>query len=1361
MIILSNLLSDYRFIKRFLLVAIPALLLISDFPLKRLENNLNQENEWRYTNPGGAAIQNFRMTKSPEKGYPPSEHRFAAFKKARQILEDQKVARTLLSTWVERGPVNVGGRTRAIMFDPNDANNKKVWAGGVSGGIWSNNDITTISSSWEQADDFMANLAVTTLAYDPLNPTTFYAGTGEGWQNIDAVRGAGIFKSVDAGNTWSQLANTTTFFYVQKLVVTPQGTILAAVKSILFGGSGIFRSTDQGANWTKVIDGAGADIEIGQDGTILASTGIFSPGSMYRSTDDGDNWTSVSIPSNGERIEIAIAPSNPNIAYAVASKDNDVVWIAKSINGGSSWTQLNIPTGVSQNCSTSSEDFGGGQAWYNLILAIHPTNPDQVIAGGLDLHSSLDGGTTWTQVSHWTGGCFSYVHADQHALIFRPGSPNELVSGNDGGIFYTSDITATSPQFSARNNNYNVTQFYSLALENTSDSNYILGGTQDNGTHQFNSTGLNNTTEVTGGDGGFCFIDQDLSLIQLTSYIGIQYFLSTNGGQNFQLISDDTDKGLFINPCDYDDYLNILYAAGDANEIIRYSNLETSPISQSFEISLGQVTHIKQSDRVKGRIFVGTDGGNIFRIENANTSNPTVFLISSDISQNGYISSIAIGENDDQLLITFSNYEVTSVFQSTDGGLSWTSKEGDLPDMPVRWALYDPSDMNKALLATESGLWSTTNLGSGSPNWVPDNEGLANVRCDMLQFRKSDGLAGVATHGRGIFTTSYVNLPIADFQITNPVTYVQQEVEFRSLSYKAGNSSSWTFGDGGSSSLSNTTHSYDDSGVYDISLSIANGTDLKTVPGGVHVLPALNTSYTGTDGGDFESNSSHFASNTLAGSTIELGSSSITGKNGTNSGSNAWVLDPDSPTYKSNTMAYLYTPVFNLSNPGSYTLSFSTKYDIEEGWDGFYIEVSTDHGNQWTKLSNNLDPSNWYNIAANPDSRYFEAGEPIFSGTTNNSFVEKTADLSSFAMQEYVAFRFVFLSDETVNNAGFAIDDFIILAPTTAQFTVSQDSICNGESVTYTNQSTGVINSYLWDFGESASPATATGEGPHQVTYSSVGSKDVSLTINGSSTELKSGVLNVFSLPDQITAEPQISEICFGEIAEVTFSGLESGVEYKITNTETKKEIITLDGKDGSSQVISFAELETNTVLELLATNMNTGCESEMNISPQITVIPLPTPTISQEANGTLTTTSAGDTFQWYFENSPISGATAQSYDPDLKGSYSVEVEASGCSAISAIFNVIVVGISDDHEDDILIYPNPVEQFLTIETTLAKNNAYHLYLINMDGRIVVDKLVTKEEGNKTTLNLEELSSGVYILKLKFGSTYFERTIFKK
>ncbi len=721
------------------------------------ENPVYRENQKipKYDRPDLAVNQNRDMTRDPATGLIPVNRTLEAFKTIQSNASRAPISGV---NWAERGPDNVGGRTRAIMFDPNDGSGSKVWSGGVAGGLWFNNDITSSSSTWQNVDDFWANLAISTVAYDPSSIQTFYVGTGEGFFNVDAVRGAGIWKSTDAGTSWSQLSSTdnSNFYYVQKLVVTPSGTVIAATRE------GLFRSTNGGSSWTQLFSGRFADVEVASNGDVYASEGIFSTGIVRKSTTDGVSWSTVTPTTGGERIELAIAPSNSNTIYAVASNNTDIAWFRKSTNGGSSWTTVSIPSYTSQSCTTSSDDFARGQAWYDLTLAVHPTNPDIAIVGGIDLYKTTNGGSSWGLISYWTGSCDTYVHADQHAIQFSPVNSNAAIFGNDGGVYYSSNVgSASNPSISARNNGYNVTQFYAADQANSSGSNYMLAGAQDNGSHQYTSSGINSTTEVTGGDGAYCHIDQANSNYQVTSYVYNSYYRSTNGGSSFSSILSNQTYGRFINPTDYDDNAKVLYCGANEDQYIRLTNMTGSVGAFLNTVSLGgfRVSALKASPYTSNRLFLGTGtygsagGSKVFRVDNAEGASPTVTEIGTTaLPGNGYISSIEVGSSDNQIIITYSNYGVTSVWETRNGGSSWSNREGNLPDIPIRWALYNPANTDEVLLATELGVWSTDNVNTSSPVWGVTNTGLANVRCDMLQYRDSDGTVLVATHGRGVYT---------------------------------------------------------------------------------------------------------------------------------------------------------------------------------------------------------------------------------------------------------------------------------------------------------------------------------------------------------------------------------------------------------------------------------------------------------------------------------------------------------------------------------------------------------------------------------------------------------------------------------
>src|SRR6185369_14879369 len=230
-----------------------------------------------------------------------------------------------LGTWQSLGPGNVGGRTRSLIIDP--VNPSVMYAAAVAGGIWKT---TNGGTTWAPLNDFLANIAVTCMAIDPSNPNVLYAGTGEGVFNIDAVRGAGIFKSIDAGANWTRLSttiNNADFFFVNDIVVSPSNSqhVYAATRT------GVLRSLDGGTTWTlqlpsNVPNGANGamDLVMRTDQStdyVFAAVGTFARSHIFRNTDAGGSgtWVDVFSETNQGRTSLAIAPSNQNVIYAMAS----------------------------------------------------------------------------------------------------------------------------------------------------------------------------------------------------------------------------------------------------------------------------------------------------------------------------------------------------------------------------------------------------------------------------------------------------------------------------------------------------------------------------------------------------------------------------------------------------------------------------------------------------------------------------------------------------------------------------------------------------------------------------------------------------------------------------------------------------------------------------------------------------------------------------------------------------------------------------------------------------------------------------------------------------------------------------------
>ena len=502
--------------------------------------------------PDLAAEQDFLLTMDPATGTVPRERLWEADRVARDLqraAEARGGGPLVTEAWEERGPTNVGGRTRALMFDPNDPTGKKAWAGGVAGGLWYNDDVTSLSSSWNPVNDFWANLAVVSIAYDPTDTQVMYAGTGEGYFNLDAVRGAGIFKTTDGGATWDLLpaTQTSSFYFTMKLAVHPTtGDVYAAT------GSGIFRSQDDGDTWELVQAGQGRDVDIAADGTIYATV----IGRVYASTTgDTGSWAQLNNGTNGfpstgvSRIEVAPAPSNAQVVYALAATSCCVQGLYRSADAGATWTPLARPVDAD---SGIGNDFTRGQAWYDLTIAVDPNDEDVAFVGGIDIFKTTNGGSSWQQVTHWYGGFgFQNVHADQHNIVFKEGSSDVILFSNDGGVYFTASGSTAIPPIEKRNKDYNVTQFYAGAIAPEDGSDVMLAGAQDNGTQRYSRPGASITSEARGGDGAFTFIDQTQSSIAIASYVYNNFYKSTNGGVSFPttLISDG-GTGSFVNPAD-------------------------------------------------------------------------------------------------------------------------------------------------------------------------------------------------------------------------------------------------------------------------------------------------------------------------------------------------------------------------------------------------------------------------------------------------------------------------------------------------------------------------------------------------------------------------------------------------------------------------------------------------------------------------------------------------------------------------------------------------------------------------------------------------------------------------------------------
>ncbi|RCS26286.1 T9SS C-terminal target domain-containing protein [Polaribacter sp. WD7] len=743
-------------------------------------------------------------------------HPEETYKIQQKLKEQKKLYRrtpgdAIDNQWEERGPNNVGGRTRVVLFDPNDASQKRVFAGGVSGGLWVNDDITDANSSWTQVgiDD---NLSVTCMAVDPNNTQIMYLGTGELYVPQQAL-GNGIWKSTDGGNTWTNVYRTrgTTSngfvpgtYYITDIVVrdkdgdtntTNDSEVFASIGASFYTSNpintfvgindyGIFKSTDEGNTWNQVtldVNGnsiAPNDFEIGLDNTLwLATTrNVYGDGGgRIYSSSDGINFTLKHTIANGRRTEISLSKQNANTVYTLARLYNvnpsnqliaPFVSILKTTDAfATPPTSLALPNDADNGIPAN--DFTRGQAFYDLMIESHPTNDATVYVGGIDLFETIDSGANWTQISKWSNNNnlaaldVSLVHSDQHTMVFHPTNNDVAIFGNDGGVYYSSNLSDVSTDISinSRNKDYNTAQFYNGSISQTEAPTYFLAGSQDNGSHLLNnpSSGINSSTKVLGGDGGQCYIDKDNSyMIVTTTFNRIRRFDLPYTGNSITIVSDGT-TGSFINAMALDDNLDILYTNGSSH-LARFTDITTSsPLRTNItDALLNDITAIKVSPftTTSSKVFAGTRRGKLVKIENAETENQLITDISG-ANFLGSISSVEFGASESEIMVTFYNFGVENIWFTTDGGVTWQNKEGNFPDTTVRCILMNPLNSSEVIIGTELGVWSTQNFRDASPNWQHAYNGMSNVAVTSLSLRKVDNTVLATTFGRGMYTGKF------------------------------------------------------------------------------------------------------------------------------------------------------------------------------------------------------------------------------------------------------------------------------------------------------------------------------------------------------------------------------------------------------------------------------------------------------------------------------------------------------------------------------------------------------------------------------------------------------------------------------
>lgn len=758
----------------------------------------------------------YDMLKNPATGKIPEGIRQVELSQAFRAPQFNPSQRGAGFTVAPRGPNNLGGRTRAIAFDVRYASNNTILAGGVSSGVYKT---TNGGTSWTKvsSNDDIHN--VTAIAQDPRSgqEDTWYYTTGEPTGNSASLgssyRGTGFWKSTDNGNTWTFLGNSNTGSlesfddcadYSTRIVVDPtNGNVYAAILGQ------ILRSTDGGNTWASVVGpGCGGsslmtDIVVTSTGRLYAgfsgSHGSASDGVWTSTSGNAGTWTRIAgngtpagwnTSGNYGRIVLAIAPSDEDILFALyyrnfSSDCGGTSGVEAELfrwdQGTTAWANLTANLPDEAGCLNGNDPFAV-QGGYDLVVGVKPNDANTVFVGGTNIYRSTDGFTSTSNTTRIGGyaGPGTYAkyanhHPDIHVIAFAPNNNNVLYSGSDGGI-HSADITAGTPSWTSLNNDYVTYQYYHVAIDPANGSDYVIGGTQDNGTTE--STSGTSHSEIWSGDGVSVGIASS-SLV---------YFGTQNGSvrRNGTFIRPSgTSNSIFVTQFFLDpDNTEIFYYA-DGQDLYRTSSASTVSPSTGWTLMTainGAITNdIRAWEVTRGggynssdasrKLYLGTENGTVLRLNDpAFTAAGTAPVdITPGSAGSGVVSDIAVNPNDDnEILVTYSNYGINSVFHTTNANSatpSWTNVEGNISQASFRSAtVMEEGGITYYIVGTSIGLYCTSTLNGGSTTWTRIGAGsIGFALTSSLAHRAGDNFLLVGTHGNGMFMVEPPRDPVIAF----------------------------------------------------------------------------------------------------------------------------------------------------------------------------------------------------------------------------------------------------------------------------------------------------------------------------------------------------------------------------------------------------------------------------------------------------------------------------------------------------------------------------------------------------------------------------------------------------------------------
>ncbi|MBC7774692.1 MAG: T9SS type A sorting domain-containing protein, partial [Phycisphaerae bacterium] len=607
-------------------------------------------------------------------------------------------------------------------------------------------------------------LGVSSIALDPSNPNIVYAGTGEVY-NVEnsspnvAIRvtrgtyGIGILKSTDGGATWSKSLDWSygQLRGVQDIKINPlrPATVLAATTE------GLLRSWDAGSTWHVIHNKRMAvDIEIDPSDTsrIFVTHGSLSDqdvSGIYRSVNGGTSFVklAVGLPAtfSGKTL-LTLCPTQPNVMYASMGEAFVQNGLYKTVNAGTSWTLV------------SSEDVSKYQGWYSHDVAVHPTDPNTFIWVGIDGWKSTDSGISVEQKTYWYKWAFGYVpaggpegpsdyvHADIHRAYYVPDDANKVYVVSDGGLFVSYD---GGESWEGRNGGYQTQQFYANLGNSTTQSDFCIGGMQDNSTAIY--SGDPSWIRVLGGDGECAAIHPQNDQIMYGSYQYLAMSKSIDGGQSWYGIGFEIEE---------DAAFNGPFEIAPSNPDVMYAGAQSLWRSDDGGESWNNITGFIADGDVILSIAVSPDNPDLLYCSTAPTQTNQARVFKVDASTqtvteitglpNRLCMDFAFYPGDEtRVFAVFAGFNTQHVWQTVDGGNTWVAIDNGLPDVPTNCVLIDPNTAN-FYVGNDLGVWYSSTAGQV---WDLYSADAPNAMLAMHLSIAPNFKLRVATYGLGVWQT--------------------------------------------------------------------------------------------------------------------------------------------------------------------------------------------------------------------------------------------------------------------------------------------------------------------------------------------------------------------------------------------------------------------------------------------------------------------------------------------------------------------------------------------------------------------------------------------------------------------------------